>query len=192
MKIIPARKEDATLIATAIMMALGQELCESFTSESNTLDDVHRLFTRCADSDDSQYSWRNAYVAIHDDDKTVMGVIVAYDGARLYELRKRFLDEFEKMHGYRIDQYMTDETTPDEFYLDSLAVFPQFRGRGIAAKLIDAAAKSGFESTGKHAALLVAKNNPKAEKLYRRLGFQADGERSFAGEPMYHMVWHGH
>lgn len=185
--IVNADKSHAHLIADAIMMALGEELCESFTSDTNTLDDVRTLFTRCAESDDSQYSWRNALVAV-DDNKTPLGIIVSYDGARLYELRKRFLNEFAIMHGYRIDEYMTDETTPDEYYIDSLAVFPQYRGNRIAEKLIAQAAERGFKYFGKPAALLVDKKNSRAMNLYSRLGFKTDGERSFAGEPMFHMT----
>lgn len=186
MKIIYAERNDAALIAWAVMTALGDELCESFTSENQTLEDVRRLFTACAESDDSQYSWKNALVAV-DDNGTRMGVIVAYDGARLHELRKRFLDEFEKMHGFRIDEHMTDETSADEYYLDSLAVLPEYRGRGIAGKLIAAASRRGRETTGKRSGLLVDKTNHRAHTLYSKLGFEEKGERPFAGEMMYHM-----
>lgn len=182
-----ASEDDAPEIAQAILEALGEDMCKSFTSEGNSLDDVKRLFTICAASEDSQYSYRNAFVA-----ETVgltAGVIVSYDGARLDCLRKRFLDEFAKMHGYRIDHYMTDETTPDEFYIDSLAVFPQFRGKGIASMLIEAARKRGLEETGKKTGLLVDKTNHRARGLYNRMGFVADGEREFAGEVMDHLVW---
>lgn len=186
MKIIEAEKSDAPLIAKGVMMALGDELCESFTSGDRMLDDVARLFTVCAEADDSQYSWRNSLVAV-DDDGSRMGVIVAYDGAKLHQLRKRFLDEFEKMNGFRIDEHMTDETSADEYYLDSLAVMPEYRGRGIAGKLIAAAAKRGREIAGKRSGLLVDKTNNRAHALYTKLGFEEKGERPFAGEMMYHL-----
>ncbi len=187
MRIIAAKKEHAPYIAKAIMTALGEEMCESFTSEGNSLEDVERLFRICAESDDSQYSWKNVLVAVSDDTEIPLGLIVSYDGAKLYQLRQRFLDEFANMHGYRIDQYMTDETTADEYYLDSLAVFPDYRGQGIAGELIKAASNKGWEECKKPAGLLVDKTNHRARGLYDRLGFKPMGERAFAGEMMDHL-----
>lgn len=186
-RIRPATPGDAPDIARAIMMALGDEMCAGFVSEGNTLDDVARLFAICAASDDSQYSWRNTLVAVGPEGET-RGLLVSYDGARLDELRRRFLDEFTAMHGYRIDSYMTEETTPDEFYIDSLAVFPEYRGRGIAGALIAAAAGRARRECGKPLGLLVDKTNHRARGLYNRLGFVPDGERAFAGELMDHLV----
>ena len=182
--IMPAACDDAPLIADTIMMALGRELCESFTDEERTLDDVRRLFTECAATDDSQYSYLNTLKAV-DGKGNVAGMVVSYDGARLYELRKRFLDEFERFNGYRIDQYMTDETEDGEWYLDSLAVFPAYRGKGIARRLIEAVRERALPS-GKPVGLLVDKTNHRAEHLYDSLGFKTVGDRAFAGEVMTH------
>lgn len=185
-EIRPAEIKDADLIADVIMEALGKELCESFTSKGNTLKDVHDLFAICGASDDSQYSYRNTLIAVVDNKPA--GAIICYDGARLHELRQRFLDEFARMHGYRIDQYMTEETTPDEFYIDSLAVLPEYRGKGIARALIEAACRRNDEICGKRVGLLVDKTNHRARGMYERLGFRPDGEREFAGEVMEHMT----
>ncbi len=183
-RIVGAEPGDGLLIARTIMEALGEEICESFAERGRSLDDVTELFRRCAEADDSQYSWRNTLKAV-DKDGTVLGMVISYDGARLYELRKRFLDEFEKMNGFRIDAHMTDETEPGEWYLDSLAVFPEYRGRGIARRLIEAVREKSRVS-GKPVGLLVDKTNHRAEGLYDRLGFRTVGDRAFAGELMTH------
>lgn len=185
-EIRPAEIKDADIIADVIMEALGKELCESFTSEGNTLQDVHDLFAICGASADSQYSYKNTLIATVGGQSA--GAIICYDGARLNELRQRFLDEFAKMHGYRIDQYITEETTPDEFYIDSLAVLPEYRGKGIARGLIEAACRWNEETCGKKVGLLVDKTNHRARGMYERLGFKPDGEREFAGEAMEHMT----
>ncbi len=182
--IIPAERADAPLIARTIMEALGAEMCESFTRPGRTLEDIEELFTICAESDDSQYSWVNTLKAV-DEDGNVCGMVISYDGAKLYELRKRFLDEFAKQNGFRIDDRMTDETEPGEWYLDSLAVFPEYRGRGIARQLIEGVRQRALPS-GKPVGLLVDKTNHRAEGLYNRLGFRTVGDRSFAGELMTH------
>ena len=183
-KIIPAEKTDSPMIARTIMEALGQELCESFTHPGRTLQDVADLFRLCAEADDSQYSWNNTLKAV-DENGNILGMVISYDGAQLHELRKRFLDEFAKQNGFRIDDRMSDETDATEWYLDSLAVFPEYRGRGIARSLISAVRERAAPS-GKPVGLLVDKTNHRAEGLYDRLGFQTVGDRPFAGELMTH------
>lgn len=185
MEIVAARREDAPLIAKAVMMAVGDEICRDFAGESHTMADVESLFTELASMDDSQYSYRNTVVALAPGGE-VAGVCVGYDGALLHRMRERFFEAALRHIG--VDMHgMADETTPDEFYLDTLAVFPQWRGQGIGGRLLLAQAARGH-AQGKPAGLLVDKVNPKAEALYRRLGFEPDGERPFAGVMMNHLV----
>ncbi len=185
MNITNARRQDAPMIARAVMMAVGDEICRDFAGNDHTLSDVEALFTELAGMEDSQYSYMNSLVAL-DDDGNVAGVCIGYDGAKLHSLRERF---FEAARRYlnRNMAGMDDETTPDEFYLDTLAVWPQYRGDGIGAKLLLAQAARGH-AMGKPAGLLVDKVNPKAEALYRKLGFEPDGERPFAGVVMNHLI----
>jgi ribosomal protein S18 acetylase RimI-like enzyme len=80
------------------------------------------------------------------------------------------------------------ETEAGEFYLDSVGVLPEYRGRGIASELfaaqIERAASLGHERVG----LIVDIDKPKAEALYFRLGFRHVGYRDFFGHLMKHMV----
>lgn len=183
--ITDARRGDARKIAQAVMMAVGDEICRDFAGESHTLADVENLFTELAGMDDSQYSYRNTLVALTESGE-VAGVCVGYDGARLHTLRERFFEAARRILGRDMNG-MADETSADEYYLDTLAVWPQFRGQGLGGKLLLAQAARAH-STGKPAALLVDKTNPKAEALYRKLGFEPAGERPFADVMMNHML----
>ena len=125
MNIIPASAEQAESIASLIMMAMNHECCQNFAGPHHTLADFHRMMTTLVRREDSQYSYRNAWVAL--DDKTtdgkpvVAGVIVGYDGADLHRLREAFLQAAKKY----LDQDfsgMDDETQAGEYYIDSLAV----------------------------------------------------------------------
>lgn len=222
-RIIPARIEDAPLIGKAITIAIGDELVEDLAGEMHTPEDVLELFTSLARRSDSQYSYLNTLVALDkEDNNKVAGLIVSYDGARLYTLRHAFFKEASEKIGMEIEGFIPDstdskdsglrgsdstisnsnaddlektydlipkeydETSADEYYLDSLAVFPEYRGRGIARELIKAAVERAKEA-GKPAGLLVSKHNPKARELYESLGFKPIGERFFAGELMTHM-----
>lgn len=183
--IIPAEIEHAPYIGQAVTMAIGNDLAADLAGPDHTVDDVEAMFTSLARREDSQYSYRNSLIAV-DSDNNVMGVIVSYDGARLHQLRKAFMSEAGTAIGLRFDGDPDDETDPDEYYLDSLAVFPPYRGQGIARKLIEAASIRATQA-GKPLGLLVSKTNPDARHLYDSLGFRPVGNRPFAGELMTHL-----
>ena len=72
----------------------------------------------------------------------------------------------------------TAETEAGEFYLDSVGVLPEYRGRGIATRLFEAqiarAASLGHSRVG----LIVDEDKPEAEALYARLGFNHIDDRA--------------
>ncbi|MDE5988778.1 MAG: GNAT family N-acetyltransferase [Duncaniella sp.] len=188
MKIAKAKKSDAPLIARSIMDAVGMEICENLAGENKTLADVEHLFTLLAEREDSQYSYRNTLVAVDDEGKSV-GVIVSYDGALLDELRKPFFELVKTILDKNLDD-VDDETDAEEFYLDTLAVLPEYRGQGIAGMLLKGAVGRAAEC-GKPAGLLVDKDNHQARRLYERVGFRAVGERPFCYVMMDHMQFVG-
>ena len=83
-----------------------------------------------------------------------------------------------------------DETDASEFYLDTLAVLSEYRGRGIASLLLKGAIGRAA-ACGKPAGLLVDKDNNRARKLYERVGFRQIGERPFCYVMMDHMQFAG-
>lgn len=184
MKIRQAYPHEAPLIAKVVTMAIGPEIIAEFAAPDHSPADVLNMFETLASMPDSQYSYLNTSVAVDDAD-TPMGLIVAYDGALLHKLRRRFMALAADMLGKDM-RGMADETTPCEFYLDSLGVFEQYRGRGIASALL----MHGVElakTLGKPAALLVEPTNVRAYRLYRKLGFVKVGETPFADTMMDHL-----
>ncbi|MDE6121578.1 MAG: GNAT family N-acetyltransferase [Muribaculaceae bacterium] len=185
-KIRPAFCCDAPHIARAVMMAIGDEICSGLAGADRNLDDVRRLFTELAAMESSQYSYRNAIVA-EDPEGNVAGVCVGYDGALLHSLRQSFIEKASEILG-RDFIGMDDETDSGEFYLDTLAVLPCYRGQGLGGRLLLERADIGTKATGKRAGLLVDKVNPGAQRLYESLGFRYAGDRPFAGVMMNHMT----
>ena len=184
-KIIDATEQDAPLIAWAIMEAIGPELVASLAGD-HTEDDVRETFTRLARRTDSQYSYLNSRIALAPDGNQA-GVCVSYDGGKLIPLRQAFFEEATHILGWKMTPeemtHVPEETCGEEFYLDSLAVLPQYRGHGMATALIkDATGKAA--KAGLPPGLLVSDHNPQARKLYESLGFRAVGRRPFAGETM--------
>lgn len=184
MTITNARKDDVPFIARAIMDAVGEEICKSLAGDGHSLADVERLFTELAARDDSQYSYVNTLAAVDEDGKT-LGVCVGYDGAKLDELRKPFFAYVREMLGKDLGD-VEDETDGSEFYLDTLAVLPEYRGRGIASALLKASIEKA-RKMGKPAGLLVDKDNTHARRLYESIGFEQIGERPFCYVMMDHL-----
>ena len=109
-----ATKSQATEIACLIMTAMTDDCCLYFCGEGYGLEDLtsgracshsaeqaslrrsrllaafRRMMTMLVEREDSQYSYRNTLVAM-DEDK-VVGISVSYDGGRLHELRRAFIE----------------------------------------------------------------------------------------------------
>jgi len=66
----------------------------------------------------------------------------------------------------------------DLWIIAHLGVTPEFQGRRIGIRLIDHLVDSIRRQGGKRVGLDVAVINPKAESLYKRLGFEVTAERS--------------
>ena len=194
MKIIQANPSHAADIARLIITAMTDDCCQFLVGPDHTLEDFHNTMLRLVLMDDSQYSWRNAFVAVDDeaapDDiehAPVAGAIVGYDGKDLHRLRRRFQEA--AMADWQMDySNMDDETAEGEFYLDSLAVYSNYRKRGIASQLLNRFINHAA-SLGLPAALLVDKGNPSAERLYTSLGFEYRNDATWGGHAMRHLVY---
>ena len=164
---------DAPFVALVVLMALHYD-------ESHPL---YGIFKELAARTDAQYSYCNALIA--EVDGEVAGAIVGYDGARLYELREPLLVLVRKHQGRELD--IEDETSAGEFYIDSLAVLPRFRGCGVGCSLLTAAAERAFAAGHERVGLIVDFDNPRAEALYTSIGFKRVNPTTFLGHDMWHM-----
>lgn len=185
--ITAAMPDQASHIASLIMEAMNHECCQNFAGPQHTLADFHRMMTRLVEMEDSQYSYRNTLVAMTNDG-ILVGICVAYDGAKLHQLRRRFIEAAEEAFGINYAG-MTDETEGGEFYVDSLAVSKDYRGHGIASELLKATITRGHELGIPVTGLLVDKGNPQAESLYSRLGFHYVNDTTWGGHPMKHLQY---
>lgn len=182
-----ARPDEASRIADLIIMAMTEECCLHFCGPGYDIRDFHRVMTSLVARSDTQYSYINTLVAAIEDN--IVGICVSYDGGMLHLLRQPFIEAAKQEWGMD-HSGIPDETQAGELYLDSLAVDPAYRGRGIASLLlrasIDKSRALGLPSTG----LLVDVGNPKAEALYNKVGFQYAGTNSWGGHGMKHLVLH--
>lgn len=173
-----ATRKDAAIIAEAIAMAIGEESVADYCGENwlAVLEETVR-------AEGTQYSWRNALVAFADG--VPAGAIVGYDGALLYPLREGTLSIVRKYNP--AVPHIPDETSPGEFYLDSLGVLPQFRGCGVALSLISAMSEVATAAGCGRVGLIVEVERPRVQELYTSLGFGFVGKKEFLGHQMLHM-----
>lgn len=174
-----AVQEDAATIAEAVAMAIGDE----GALHNYCGDDYLAVLTEIARNRATQYSYEYALIA--EVGGVVAGAVVGYDGAQLGVLREGTFGVLRRTIG-RVPT-IADETEAGEYYLDSIAVLPEFRGRGVARALIDAFCDKAFAEGHNCVGLIVDFDNPKAEKLYTSLGFEHVGTKIFFGHKMWHL-----
>ena len=83
--------------------------------------------------DDVLYSYKHATLAKIGDEP--VGLILAYDGANYHPLRTRTFALLPAFAGMDVES-MEDEAVAGEYYIDSLAVAPTQRGKGVGAALL--------------------------------------------------------
>ena len=175
-----ARKEEAAQIAELFMLAWPVE--EILESNGLTYEQLHESMTTIAAAEETIYSYENTIVA--EVDGKVVGAMCAYDGEDYQRLKQPIVDVLGADSGFA----QLRETEAGEFYLDSVGVLPEYRGRGIASRLFKAQCERAASLGHKIAGLIVDVDKPQAEALYARLGFTYLDDKDFFGHTMKHMV----
>lgn len=175
-----AGKEEASQIAELFMLAWPVE--DIMESNGITYEQLCKAVTAISAMEETIYSHENTFVA--EVDGKIAGAMCGYDGADYLRFKQPVVDLLGNESGFA----QLKETEAGEFYLDSVGVLPEFRGRGIASMLFEAqiqrAASLGHGSVG----LIVDEDKPEAEALYHRLGFRHVDDKDFFGHKMKHMV----
>lgn len=135
--------------------------------------------------EDVLYSWRNTIIAEVDGKRA--GMLTAYDGRNYHDMRVRTMALVKQHLGVEFPG-MEDETVPGEYYLDSLAVLPEYRGRGIGRKLLQQGIEKG-NALCLDVTLVVDPVNSKARKLYTSLGFSHSGTLFLFGHDYEKMTY---
>ncbi len=173
---------DAPFIARCVWAAI-----EMLHIEDDVPDEKLEAFSYLVDiclMDDTLYSYRNAVVA--EVDGCIVGALVAYDGARYAAMRKTTFDLVEKNMGVKLEHNVM-ETGEGEFYLDSLAVLPQFRGLNIGKMLMQNRMELARGLGIGKVSILVDKDKPRLQAYYESLGF-ALAEEIFVFDSWYNKL----
>ena len=175
-----AHKEEASQIAELFMLAWP--LDEILDSNGLTCEQLHESITLIASNEETIYSYENTIIA--EIEGKVVGAMCAYDGADYQRLKQPIVDALGPDCGFA----KMKETEAGEFYLDSVGVLLEYRGRGIASRIIEAQCERAASHGHIVAGLIVDIDKPQAEALYARLGFTYLDDKDFFGHTMKHMV----
>ena len=165
-RIRKATSADAEFIAKMVIMALHME------KEGEEGERLLRHITELVMDEGSLYHWSRAVVI------DGVGACVAYDGADYHPRRVRSFS-FVCSDGLPVVEdnssllAQPDETQAGEYYIDSLAIMPEYRGKGYGRLFLQHAVKEGT-AIGLVPYLLVDPANTGAVRLYTSLGFEGE------------------
>lgn len=176
-----ATPSDANVIAQLLMYSM-EDITYDFIGtrdQNKAIEFLSELIMQA----NNQYSYENAW--IYEIDGKIAGTCIVYDGSLLYELRQPVLDLLLTKFNRKINPQ--DETEPGEIYIDNVAIFPEFRGKGIGTEIFQFIIEEYADKKNQTIGLLVDLNKPRAQKLYESLGFKVIGEKQLMSENHYHM-----
>lgn len=162
-----ARREDARFVAWTVLTALDMET-----------DNLDKFVASCSEAD-TMYSWKHAIMAVVDG--VPAGCLIAYEGRHYLTLRQRTWGSLWDNVDSELLSRVEPETAAGEYYLDSMAILPEYRGRGIGRLLMTHAFGKGREAGCACSTLLVSQEKPKLEAYYRSVGCEKCGEMDFFG-----------
>lgn len=181
-----ATPKDRRFIALVMAEAIGDSIMERISKGISTADMLRlTLLESVATRTDTLYSWNNTIIAEGENGEP-LGALIAYPGKDYKKLRETTFDLLKEIITFDITT-MDDETKPGEYYLDSLAVLPQFRNKGIGKSLLIKGIEKA-KSLAMPCVLACDPENNTGKALYLRMGFRQDGEMFIFGKKYLKMT----
>lgn len=133
-----------------------------------------------------RYSYRRAMVV--EEEGEILGVAYGYNESEEAIIDLPLIDIFNEFEIPVTEKMFLDkEAFEGEWYLDSIAVRHDQRGKGIGAQLLEALPEFAKSQGATKIGLSVDDGNPRAKKLYSRLGFKEVGRATISGHLYDHM-----
>ncbi len=180
MIIRPATPEDASFLGRCVCEGIGFEI---FEEENDFNTKVASGLAPLAAREDTLYSYSHALVA--EVDGNVVGALISYPGEYYHQMRNITFRELPHFRELDLDA-MPDEAGAGEYYLDTLAVLPQYRRRGIGRELMRTRiAWAEQNHPDLSISLLVDPENFKGQRLYESLGLVVTDRNVVAFNHLY-------
>lgn len=158
--------DDIDIVAWTFLSALGW-----------TEDQEPNVRTMCG-REDTLYSWKRSRIV--EVNGQPAGCLISYPGAEYETIREqtwRMLDVYDPNSAERFEP----ETFPGEYYLDSLAVLPEYRGMGLSKVLLLDGAEKARRLGISTITLIAESDHHRLLEHYHNIGFVPIGEMDFFG-----------
>ena len=165
-----ASREQAKELARLINLAgegIPEYLWEGMREGSETALDVG---ARRAARDDGGFSYRNARVCVEGGE--ILGMALAYPQPDPLDI-----GDIEEYPGFLRPLVELEALAPGSWYVNALATFEAWRGRGVAGALLDDTHARAAQAGCRSVSLIVASTNEPAVRLYERFGYRAEHDR---------------
>lgn len=176
----PAKPTDARQIAK-ILMVIFDQMGITELPPADLENRVAQSFSSSAFLGDI------AETLVAETNGVVVGVAFSYHADQEFAVGAHWDEAFTDVS---LRLHPGSETLPGEWYLELLATAEATRGQGVGAKLLDATKELAKQRGVEALALNVDLTNPRAEKLYRRQGYQPAGEMMILGHRYRHLALH--
>ncbi len=159
-----ATKEDAEALAYLINLA-GEGIPEYFWKTMATGDESPlAVGANRAMRNEGNFSYKNAKICMENDQ--LAGMILSYKIPDPYLLED--LTEYPELVHPLVK---LEAKVPGSWYINAVATFEKFRGKGIATLLLQDTENQARQADCHTLSLIVASENTNAVKLYEQLGF---------------------
>lgn len=124
------------------------------------------------------------HIVVEEEDGEIRGLILSYPAKDMQQLGKNLLgcirgmlmisgplNFLRMLFRLRLNKYLP-VTEHDGLYISNLAVFEEYRGMGIAVKLLKRVEETALERGLNKLSLIVEIDNSRAIKVYEKFGFQ--------------------
>jgi ribosomal protein S18 acetylase RimI-like enzyme len=160
----PATLADTSALAVLVDIAadgMAVQMWRTLAAPAQSPVEVGRARAR---REEGGFSYRNTIVAERDGE--IAASLVAYQLDDPYDLTG--LDE---MPEFVRPLLRLESQAPGSWYVNVLATFPEFRGRGIGAELLEVAESLGRKTGARAMSVIVGSWNEGAMRLYERKGY---------------------
>ncbi|MDC7952409.1 GNAT family N-acetyltransferase [Liquorilactobacillus mali] len=172
MLIRKATKKDSSAIVSLFNIIIDEMDLNVIKSLDRSKLDI--VFQKSFETQEFLTDWAQTTVAVEND--KVVGFLYGYsfeNEKKINKLMHSFLQDAGLSPSIVI--FSDPEAFPNEWYLNSIAVDPEYQGHGIGSKLLEAASIVAAKQNKNKLGLNVDWENPRAEALYYSYGFRNVG-----------------
>ena len=170
----PARKEDCLIIATLYSISSDGVANYIWTKLAEPGEEFLTVGQRRYEREGTAFSYQNCTIVEHQGG--IIGMLVAFP---------MHIDPSEEESDPVLAPYRHLEED-NSYYICGMALFPEYRGRGIGTRLLSLAEEYARNQGFRKISLIVFEQNVGAKQLYDRTGYKAIKRTTIYPHPLIH------